>query len=366
MMKVPFLDVRSGYIELKAQVDDAVGRVLDSGLYIRGSEVEQFEAAWARYCGARHCVGVGNGLDALRLGLQALGVGPGDEVLVPAHTFIATWLAVSALGAVPVPIDADAATYNVDVSRIEAAITDRTRAIIPVHLYGQPVDLDPLLEIARRYELWVLEDAAQAHGARYKDRRIGSHGDAVAWSFYPGKNLGAFGDAGALTTNSREIADRVAVLGNYGSRVKYVHECQGLNSRMDSIQAAVLLEKLKVLDEWNVRRAAVADRYITGLRGSGAGLATVPAWASPAWHLFVVTLDERDRIRAALERDGIETGIHYPAIPARQQAYGKPRGETYGVAERLASRVLSLPMGPHVSAEQSAWVVDRLRAALRP
>jgi dTDP-4-amino-4,6-dideoxygalactose transaminase len=365
MIKVPFLDVRCGYIELKDRIDGAVGRVLDSGRYIKGQVVEEFESAWASYCGARHCVGVGNGLDALRLGLQALGVGPGDEVLVPAHTFIATWLAVSALGAVPVPIDADAATYNIDVGRIEAAITDRTRAIVPVHLYGQPVDLDPLLQIARKYELRVLEDAAQAHGARYKDRRIGSHGDAVAWSFYPGKNLGAFGDAGALTTNSREIADRVAVLGNYGSRVKYVHECQGTNSRLDCIQAAVLLEKLKALDAWNVRRAAIADRYMTGLRGSGARFAAVPEWATPAWHLFVVTLEERDRVRAALERDGIETGVHYPAIPAQQQAYGELRCERQPVAQRLASSVLSLPLGPHVSAEQAAWVVDRLRAALR-
>lgn len=365
MTPVPFLDVRSSYIELKAHIDDAVGRVLDSGRYIKGQVVEEFESAWARYCGARHCVGVGNGLDALRLGLQALGVGPGDEVLVPAHTFIATWLAVSALGAVPVPIDADAATYNIDVQRLEAAITDRTRAIVPVHLYGQPADLDPILQMARKYGLRVLEDAAQAHGAAYKNRRIGSQGDAVAWSFYPGKNLGAFGDAGALTTNAREIADRVAVLGNYGSRVKYVHESQGLNSRLDCIQAAVLLEKLKVLDEWNARRAAIADRYMTGLRGSGAGLVAVPDWAASVWHLFVVTVDERDRVRAALERDGIETGVHYPAIPAQQQAYGDLRSETQPVARRLASSVLSLPMGPHVCAEQAAWVVDRLRAALR-
>ena len=365
MTEVPFLDVRSGYIELKAHIDGAVGRVLDSGRYIKGQVVEEFESAWASYCGARHCVGVGNGLDALRLGLQALGVGQGDEVLVPAHTFIATWLAVSALGATPVPIDVDAATYNIDVRRIEAAITDRTRAIVPVHLYGQPADLDPILQIARKYGLRVLEDAAQAHGARYKDRPIGSHGDAVAWSFYPGKNLGAFGDAGAVTTNSREIADRVAVLGNYGSRVKYVHECQGLNSRLDCIQAAVLLEKLKALDEWNARRAAIAERYLTGLRAAGTGLVAVPAWAAPVWHLFVVTVHQRDRVRAALERDGIEVGVHYPAGPAQQQAYGDLRCEPQPVAQRLASSVLSLPIGPHISADQAAYVVDRLRAALR-
>lgn len=365
MIPVPFLDVKSSYIELKAGIDEAIARVLDSGRYIKGQVVEEFESAWARYCGARHCVGIGNGLDALRLGLTALGVEPGDEVLVPAHTFVATWLAVSAVGAVPIPIDADATTYNMDVRRIETAVTSKTRAIVVVHLYGQPVDLDPVLQIARKYGLKVLEDAAQAHGARYKGERIGSHGDAVAWSFYPGKNLGAFGDAGALTTNSREIADRVTALGNYGSRVKYVHESRGLNSRLDCIQAAVLLEKLKVLDEWNARRAAIAHQYMTGLRGSRAGIVVIPDWARPAWHLFVVSVDERDRLRGTLERDGIETAIHYPIIPAQQRAYRDLHCEPQAVAQSLASRVLSLPIGPHVSADQAAYVVERLHAALR-
>jgi dTDP-4-amino-4,6-dideoxygalactose transaminase len=235
VMQVPFLDLRAAYIELKAEIDHATARVFDSGHYILGSEVEAFETDYAEYCGARHSIGVGNGLDALHLALRAMDVGPSDEVIVPANTFIATWLAVSQCGATPVPVEPVETTYNLNPALIEAAITPRTKVILPVHLYGQPADMDPILAVAREHGLRVLEDAAQAHGARYKGKRLGAHGDAVAWSFYPGKNFGALGDGGAVTTDDPELAERIRVLRNYGSSVKYANEVQGYNSRLDSI-----------------------------------------------------------------------------------------------------------------------------------
>lgn len=352
-MKIPFLDVGAAYRELKPEIDAAVARVMDSGWYILGPEVEAFEAEWAAYCEARHAIGVANGLDALHLALLAMGVGPGDEVIVPSNTYIATWLAVSHCGATPVPVEPVEATYNIDPDRIEAAITPRTKVILPVHLYGQPADLDPILAIARKHGLKVLEDAAQAHGARYKGRRIGAHGDAVAWSFYPGKNLGALGDGGAVTTDDPEIADRIQVLRNYGSRVKYVNEVKGFNSRLDPIQAAVLRVKLRVLDEWNERRRGIAQRYLEGLAGSGLVLPQVPEWAEPVWHLFVVRHPERDALVKRLNEAGVGTLIHYPVPPHLQGAYAEMGFGVgaYPVAERMAREVLSLPMGAQMAAE---------------
>ena len=266
-MKVPFLDLAAATEEIRGEIDASVKRVLDSGWFILGEEVSAFEAEWARYCEADHAVGVGNGLDALVLALRALNVGPCDEVIVPSHTFVATWLAVDAVGAKIVPVEPDWPTLNIDPDRIAEVITDRTRAIIPVHLYGQPADLDPILDIARRHGMHVVEDAAQAHGARYRDRKIGSHGDVVCWSFYPGKNLGALGDAGAITTDSPELADRIAAMRNYGSRKKYLNEEYGVNSRLDPIQAAVLRTKLRHLEDWTERRRKLATAYIAGLTG---------------------------------------------------------------------------------------------------
>lgn len=366
-MQVPFLDLRAGYAELRTEIDSAVARVLESGCYILGPEVDAFEAEFAGYCGAAHCVGLANGLDALHLALRAMGVGPGDEVIVPSNTYIATWLAVSQCGAVPVPVEPDPATHNIDPVLIEAAITPRTKVILPVHLYGQPVDLDPILAIARAHGLRVLEDAAQAHGARYKGRRIGGHGDAVAWSFYPGKNLGALGDAGAVTTNDPELADRFRVLRNYGSRVKYVNEVQGYNSRLDPLQAAVLRVKLAHLDAWNARRAALARIYLDGLRDAGLTLPHVPDWAEPAWHLFVVRHARRDELQHALAEAGIGSLIHYPIPPHRQQAYagaGYP-ADAFPLASRLADEVLSIPMGPHQDAKATAAVVTAALASSR-
>ncbi len=358
-MKIPFLDVRAAYLELKLEIDAAIARVLESGQYILGAEVEAFEAEYAAYCEAEHAIGVANGLDALHLALLAMGVGPGDEVIVPSNTYIATWLAVSQCGATPVPVEPVEATYNIDPARIEAAITPATRVILPVHLYGQPADLDAILAIARKHGLRVLEDAAQAHGARYKGRRIGAHGDAVAWSFYPGKNLGALGDGGAVTTNDPEIADRIRVLRNYGSRVKYVNEVKGFNSRLDPVQAAVLRVKLLVLDEWNSRRQGIAKRYLEGLAGNGLVLPHVPEWADPVWHLYVVQHPHRNALQQALNDAGVGTLIHYPIPPHRQQAFaerGYKRGE-FPMAEAMAEEVLSLPMEPHLSFKAQGQVI---------
>lgn len=345
---IPFLDLKAPYLELKQELDEAIARVVSSGWFIGGSEVDQFEDDFAQYCGATHAVGVANGLDALHLALRAMDVGQGDEVIVPSNTYIATWLAVSQCGATPVPVEPDARTYNIDPALIEAAITPRTKVILPVHLYGQPADMDPILAIARKHGLWVLEDGAQAHGARYKGRRLGAHGDAVAWSFYPGKNLGAMGDGGAVTTNDAQLADRLRVLRNYGSRVKYVNEVQGYNSRLDPLQAAILRVKLAHLDEWNARRSAIAARYQVGLVDCGLILPHVPDWAHSAWHLYVVRHPQRDALQRALTNAGVGTLIHYPIPPHLQQAYaaaGWKKG-TFPLAERMAEQVLSLPIGP--------------------
>jgi dTDP-4-amino-4,6-dideoxygalactose transaminase len=350
-LQVPFLDLRAPRLELKHELDEAVGRVLDSGSYILGREVEHFEEEFAQFVGAKHCIGVGNGLEALHLALVALGAGPGDEVLVPANTYIATWLAISYTGAVPVPIEPDPVTYNIAPERIEAAITPRTRGIMPVHLYGQPADMDPILEIAHRRGLWVLEDAAQAHGARYKGIRIGALGDAAGWSFYPGKNLGAFGDGGAVTTNRDDIADRIRVLRNYGSRVKYFNEVKGFNCRLDPLQAAVLRVKLAHLDEWNERRRAVAAIYASLLPETKLALPRFPDWAEHVFHLYVVRTARRDELQKFLATRGIGTLIHYPLAPHLQQAYADlniPEG-SLPVTERLQNEILSLPMGPHLS-----------------
>ncbi len=365
-MNIPFLDLKATYLELQPEIDDAIKRVLDSGWYVLGEEVDAFEREYAAYCEAKHCVGVANGLDALHLALLALGVGAGDEVIVPSNTYIATWLAVSQCGATPVPVEPDVATYNIDPVRIEAAITPCTKVILPVHLYGQPADMDPILAIARKHGLKVLEDGAQAHGARYKGKRVGAHGDVVAWSFYPGKNLGAFGDGGAITTNDAEIAERIRVLRNYGSRVKYVNDVRGFNSRLDPIQAAALRVKLKVLGTWNVRRAVIASRYQTGLADTGLTLPFVPDWAEPAWHLYVVQHPQRDALQKRLSEAGIGSLIHYPIPPHLQQAYasaGFVKGE-FPIAEQIANNCLSLPIGPHLDEAGASAVTTACRKAV--
>ena len=362
MSRVKFLDLGAAYRELRPEIDAAALRVLASGWYIGGPEVEAFEAEFAAYCGASHCVGVGNGLDAIHLALRALDIGPGDEVIVASNSYIATLLAVSMVGATPVLVEPDPATFNLDPARVEAAITARTKALLPTHLYGQSADLDPLLDIARRHGLRLIEDAAQAHGARYKGRRVGAHGDIVTWSFYPSKNLGAIGDGGAVTTNDPALAARIRRLGNYGSSKRYVNEERGVNSRLDPVHAAVLRVKLARLDQWNQRRRTIAALYRERLSGAGLTLPFVPEWADPAWHLFVIQSDERDALAARLADAGIATIIHYPIPPHLQQAYADlalPRG-SLPIAERLADTVLSLPIGPQMSEADALRVCDAI------
>jgi dTDP-4-amino-4,6-dideoxygalactose transaminase len=360
MNPVPFLDVGATYTELKAEIDAAVARVLESGWYLLGGELEAFEAEWATYVGAKHCIGVANGLEALSLSLRALGIGPGDEVIVPSNTYIATWLAVTHVGATVVPVEPDPRTFNIDPDQVEQAITTRTKVILPVHLYGQSADMAPLLEIAGRRGLHVLEDAAQAHGATYCGSRVGALGDLAGWSFYPGKNLGAFGDAGAVTTNDDALADAVRVLRNYGSRVKYVNERVGFNSRLDELQAAVLRVKLRHLDDWNARRKDVAAGYQRELADCGVLLPVVHGAADPVWHLYVVQAEHRDELQRILNAAGVQTLIHYPVPPHMQDAYRQLAisQEAFPVARRMAKHVLSLPIGPHFSSAQQQRVID--------
>lgn len=364
-MTVPFLDLKSPYLELKEELDAAYRRVMESGWYILGNEVEAFETEFAAYCGTKHCIGVGNGLEALHLIIRAMEIGPGDEVIVPSNTYIATWLAVSYAGATPVPVEPDERTCNIDPELIESAITERTRAILPVHLYGQTADMDPINEVARKHGLKVLEDVAQSHGARYKGTRAGALGDAAGFSFYPGKNLGALGDGGAVTTNDDEIARKVRVLRNYGSKTKYHNEVKGYNSRLDELQAALLRVKLAKLDEWNERRREIAVCYMNGLSGQEElKLPHVPEWAEPAWHLFVVRCEERDTLQLRLSEAGIGTLIHYPIPPHLSEAYaGEFSGARFPVAERMAATVLSLPMGPHMSRSNVRSVIGSVNDA---
>ena len=374
-MSIPFLDLRAVNAAHREALLAACARVIDSGWYILGQELQAFEQEYAAWCGAAHAVGVGNGLDAMSLVLRAWGVGPGDEVIVPSNTYIATWLAVTHVGATPVPVEPDAASFNIDPARIEAALTPRTKVLLPVHLYGRAADLAPILDIARRHSLRVLEDGAQAHGARYRGRRLGAHGDAVAWSFYPGKNLGALGDGGAVTTDDPALAARLRALRNYGSQVKYHNELAGFNSRLDELQAAVLRAKLPALEDENRRRAALAWRYLQGLQGLAHTGLVLPTWPGPpgdavacenAWHLFVVRHPQRNRLAAVLAAAGIGTVIHYPVPPHLQPAYATLAlgAGSLPLSEQLHAQVLSLPIGPTQTEAQTDEVVAVLRREL--
>jgi dTDP-4-amino-4,6-dideoxygalactose transaminase len=361
---VAFLDLKSAYAELAPELDEAVLRASRSGWYIGGPEVETFEASFANYTQAAHCVGLGNGLDALTLALRALDVGAGDEVIVPSHTFIATWLAVSAVGATPIPVEPDAGSYHITAENIAPHITTRTKVIMPVHLYGIPVDIDAICALAKKHGLYVVEDAAQAHGAKVHDQRIGAHGDVVAWSFYPGKNLGALGDGGAITTNNEVLANRIRMLGNYGSSVKYHNEERGVNTRLDPIQAAVLSVKLKYLDTWNQRRQQIAEIYSDALVGLPIELPQVQNWAQSVWHLYVIATEAREALQRHMTEQGVQTLIHYPIAPHLQNAYQdlKVRFGHLPLAERYAGQVLSLPMGPQLAMADVEKVVDAVRA----
>lgn len=360
---IKFLDLQQINMRFDADIRAAVERVVDSGWYILADECSGFEREFAEFCNAEQCVSVANGLDALILSLRALNVGPGDEVIVPSNTFIATWIAVSQVGAVPVPVEPVEATYNMDPDRIRDALTSRTRAIIPVHLYGQPADLDPILAIAREHGLKVIEDAAQAHGARYNGKRLGSHGDLVCWSFYPGKNLGALGDGGAVTTDDAALADRLRMLRNYGSSRKYYHDELGMNSRLDEMQAAILRVKLPALAADNNRRAQIARRYTAGLANSPLILPYTPEHIEPVWHLYVVRHPQRNLLAERLAAAGVMTVIHYPVAPHLQPAYAAMSlaGGSLPIAERFQDEVLSLPIGPTQSDRDTDTVIQTVR-----
>jgi len=366
MKTIPFLDLKQPYSELKEELDCAYQRVMNSGWYIHGTELKAFESEFADYCNVKYCIGVGNGLDALHLILRAMDIGEDDEVIVPSNTFIATWLAVSYAGATPVPVEPDEKTYNIDPSKIEAAITEKTKAIMPVHLYGQPADMDPILKIAARHHLRVIEDAAQAHGARYKGKRTGSLGDAAGFSFYPGKNLGAFGDGGAVTTNDSIIAERICQLKNYGSQRKYIHGIKGFNSRLDELQAAFLRVKLRHLDEWNARRCKLADCYRRCLDGVDIDLPKILSGLESIFHLFVIRTTHRDTLQNALKEAGIETLIHYPIPPHKQGAYKSIQNFSLPIAESMSQEVLSLPMGPHLSSAMAEEISRHIKLILEP
>ena len=362
--QIPFLDMKAPYNELKDELDNAYHRVMESGWYILGEEVEAFEQEFAEYCGARYCIGVGNGLEALQLILRAYNIGPGDEVIVPANTYIASWLAISYVGATPVGVEPDPRTYNIDSSYIISAITSKTRAIMPVHLYGQPAQMQEIWKIAKNYGLWVIEDSAQTHGGTYMRRLAGNLGSAAGFSFYPGKNLGAFGDAGAVVTNDSDLADKVNTLRNYGSKKKYYNEVKGHNSRLDPLQAAFLRVKLKYLDEWNKRRNKIAEYYLQNL-------SNVPDLILPkvapeifhVWHLFVIRHPKRDQLQEYLTHHGIGTLIHYPVPPHLSDAYRDLGYQTgvFPITESIAKTVLSIPMGPHLGLDDVAFIIGKIK-----
>lgn len=361
-MEVPFVTFKPLEKELDKDLRAAFERVYDRSWYIEGVEDEAFEKAFAEYCDSKYCVGVGNGLDSLFLALKAMGIKEGDEVIVPSNTYIATALAVTYTGATPIFVEPDIRTFNIDPTKIEAAITDKTKAIMPVHLYGQACDMDSIMEVAKKYNLYVVEDCAQAHGAKYKGKVIGSFGDAAGFSFYPGKNLGALGDAGATVTNNEEVAKKVRALGNYGSDYKYHHIYQGNNSRLDELQAAFLAAKLPHLNKVNAERRKIAQKYLDGINNPEIILPFVPEYAEPVWHIFGIRCNRRDELEKFLNDAGISTNKHYPIPMHLQGCYadlGFKKGD-YPIAEEISETELSIPMYYGMTDEEVQYVIDRM------
>jgi len=360
--KISFLNLCQINQRYNKKIQLALNDVFKSGTYILGEQVNAFEKEFASFCHVKHCIGVGNGLEALYLILRAMDIKSGDEVIVPAHTFIATWLSITHAGATPVPVEPLEQTFNIDPQKIESAITSKTRAIMAVHLYGQTADMDVINTIARQNGLYVIEDAAQAHGAKYHENYAGSLSDAAGFSFYPGKNLGALGDAGAVTTNNDHIADRIRILRNYGSRIKYFYEDQGTNSRLDELQAAILSVKLQYLNEDNTLRQKCASYYLNHIKNDRIVLPSVPKKMEPVWHLFVIRHPERNALQEKLKQMGVETLIHYPVPPYLSDAYeslGYPKG-SFPITEKIASEIISLPMGPHLTENDLEYVCQVL------
>lgn len=361
-MKVPFVSFIPMERELDVDLRAAFERVYTRSWYIGGLEDEAFERAFSDYCNVNYCVGVGNGLDALMLALKALGIGKGDEVIVPSNTYIATVLAVTYVGAVPVFVEPDIRTFNINPELIEFAVTERTKAIMPVHLYGQPCDMNSIMKIAKKYNLFVVEDCAQAHGATYKGKKIGSFGDAAGFSFYPGKNLGALGDAGATITNNKALSDKIRALGNYGSDYKYHHIYQGNNSRLDEMQAAFLAAKLPHLDKINIERRRIADEYLTGINNPEVILPYIPEDMCPVWHIFGIRCKRRDELERFLNERGIGTNKHYPIPIHLQECYknlGFKRGD-FPIAEEISTTELSIPMYYGMTKEEIQYVIDSI------
>lgn len=359
-MKVDFSNFIKMHDEIIDEIKETVNKVIDSNYFIKGPYTSKFEEDFASYCGVNYCVGVGNGLDAITLALRAIGIGPGDEVIVPSHTFIATVLAISSTGATPIFVEPNEKDYTIDVNKIEEKITNKTKAIIAVHLYGQCANMDPVMEIAKKHNLKVVEDAAQAHGATYKGKKAGALGDIAAFSFYPGKNLGAMGDAGCVTTNDRLLAERVRKLGNYGSIEKYNHEMKGVNSRLDEMQAAILDVKLKYLDKWNERRNYIANRYLTEIKNDLVTLPYVNENNYHVWHLFVIRINNRDKFQEYLKGLGISTLIHYPKAIHQQKAYEELNSLDYHLATEFAKSVISLSMYYGLTDEEIEYVIQAI------
>jgi len=357
---IPFLDLKKANSKYEAEILQAIEKVAMSGWFILGEEVEKFEKEFASYCGVNYCIGVGNGLDALHLILRAYEINKGDEVIVPANTYIATWLAVNYAGAVPVPVEPDIRTCNIDPDKIEEKITRKTKAVLAVHLYGQCCDVDRINKICKKHELKLIEDSAQAHGALYKGKKAGGLGDASGFSFYPGKNLSAFGDAGAVTTNDKELAKKIKILRNYGSEKKYYNQRRGLNSRLDEIQAAILEVKLKYLDEENNARKKIAGIYLDQIKNSGIVLPYIPDYAEPIWHLFVIRCKNRNLLQEYLKESGIEALIHYPIPPHKQMAYKEFNDMSLIITEKIHKEVMSLPIGPYLREEQVKFIYEKI------
>ena len=361
-MTIPFVSFLPMERELDAEIREAFDRVFRRSWYTSGEEVREFEKCFAAYCGATYCIGTGNGLDALTMILKAMEIGAGDEVIVPSNTFIATALAVSRVGARPVFVEPETETFNMDPDRVEGAISEKTKAIIPVHLYGTACDMDPILSVAKQYGLRVIDDCAQAHGAVYKGRRVGSLSDAAGFSFYPGKNMGALGDGGAVVTDDQELAEKIRALGNYGSVQKYDHIYQGYNSRLDELQAAFLKVKLKNLDRMNAERRRIALRYLTGIRNEQVILPVVPEYTVPVWHIFAVRCRKRDALEEHLHRKGIGTGRHYPVPIHLQKCYGDLgfREGDFPIAEEISRTELSLPLYYGMTDAEIDYVIEMI------
>ena len=366
--RIPFVDLKAQYDSIKKEIDDVIAKVINQTAFVGGPFVKEFEEAFARYCGVDHCVGVANGTDALFIALKALGVGPGDEVITVANSFVATSEAIKMAGAQVVFCDCDPKTYNIDVTQIEAKITTKTKAIIPVHLYGQPADMDPIIALARKYNLRVVGDAAQAHGALYKGRKVATCADITCYSFYPGKNLGAYGDGGALVTNSAEWANAARMFANHGRTKKYDHDLEGVNSRLDGIQSAVLTVKLRYIEQWTESRRENAYRYNAALKGSGVLTPEELDDVRAVYHLYIVRIpaDRREKLQESLKAAGIDTGIHYPiALPyLNAYKYLNYKPTDFPNALKASQEIVSLPMFPELTTEQSDYVVRQIGEAL--